>query len=92
MLNKITNRLNSSAKYYDGSKNPDYDDLHDNVGSALKFMEFAYEELEEIMDRDYELGCTPEQLNQKILEKEKERGRRKRNDSGKAKQRQSRKN
>ncbi len=75
LINQADHKLTESVKYYDCSKNPDFDDLHHNVSYARSFIEFAYEQLEEIMDRDYELGCTPEQLGAKI-KKETQDGRR----------------
>ena len=69
LINKATQRLSDSVKYYDCSQNLDFDDLHHNVYDAKQFIEFAYEKLEEIMDRDYELGATPQQLGEKVKEK-----------------------
>jgi hypothetical protein len=69
LINQATHRLQYSWKYYDCSRNPDFDDLHHNVHQAESFIEFAIEKLEEIMERDYELGATPQQLGEKIKEK-----------------------
>lgn len=66
LIIQATHRLQRSWQYYDGSQNPDFDDLHHNVHYAESFIGFALEQLEEIADRDWELGCTPEQLGAKV--------------------------
>lgn len=59
------NRLRGIDKYFDCSQNPDFDDLFHNVKYGLKFIEFAQEQLEEISERDLEMGIHPSQYNGK---------------------------
>lgn len=80
LLNKACNKLRCIDRYYDCSKNPDFDDLHHNVYSAIQYLDFAYEELEEISERDLELDKKPD-----TEVKEKTNGRRKRNNGRKSK-------
>lgn len=66
LIIQATHRLQHSWQYYDCSQNPDFDDLQHNVHYAESFIGFALEQLEEIAERDWELGCTPEQLGAKV--------------------------
>jgi hypothetical protein len=77
LLNKAANKLRGIDKYFDCSKDPDFDDLHHNVYSAISFLDFAYEELEEISERDHE------KPSEEV--KEKDNGRRTRNNGRKSK-------
>ncbi len=70
LLNKAANRLRCINRYYDCSKDPDFDDLNHNVYSAIQFLDFAYEELEEIADRDH--VETLNKLRRKIMGGERE--------------------
>ena len=76
LINQATHRLQDSVQYFDCSKNPDFDDLNHNVNHAISFIEFAYEKLEEIVDRDYEFGVHPEQVRERLKEEEKKNGKR----------------
>lgn len=66
LLFKAEHRLQDSEKYYDCSQHPDFDDLNHNVYDAHQFIEFAIEKLEEISERDWEFGVTPEQIGAKL--------------------------
>ena len=65
LINHAANKLRFIDKYFDCSQNPDFDDLFHNVHYGLKFIEFALEQLEEISERDLEMGIHPSQHNGK---------------------------
>jgi hypothetical protein len=78
LLNQAHNKLRWIDKYYDCSKNPDFDDLN-QIRDVCQFFDFAYEELEDLWDRNHEFLQKPSQ------EVEKANGRRTRNNGRKTK-------
>lgn len=73
LILQATHRLQTSEQYFDCSKNPDFDDLNHNIAYARSFLEFAVEQLEEISDRDYELGVHPLQVRERLNKNAKRR-------------------